>query len=342
MSQEAKYFRVGLFVLLGIALVFAAVAMLGGSIWFEDNVAFETYFDESVQGLEVGSAVKLRGVDIGRVKRVGFVRDYYGVEKFSTDPEFANRVIVRMELLPPSREEGTEIADIERRRASMQRAVEQGLRLRLAYQGLTGAAYVEADFLDAQKYPAMPIDWTPRQIYVPSAPSTLRTLSTAADRIFSRLETLDVESVVSNLSGLLDGVSEAVEKFDVEAVMTDARDLIAGIDGVVEALDIDQIEEAVVGMLLDLRATSATLKAAIEQVNPTALGQDVHGVLERLEGTLVRIQRLVDASTYDVETTVENMRVVSEDLRDLTSTAKSYPSLLLLGEPPAPANPGKK
>jgi phospholipid/cholesterol/gamma-HCH transport system substrate-binding protein/paraquat-inducible protein B len=56
--------------------------------------------------------------------------------------------------------------------------------------------------------------------------------------------------------------------------------------------------------------------------------------LEDLDASLVRVQHLVEGGRYDLETALENLRLTSENLRDLTDTARPYPSLLILGEPP--------
>ena len=80
-----------------IAIV-AAVIVLGGRSLLAKPVVFESYFDESVEGLAVGSPVKLRGVEIGRVAQIGFVQDFY---HFASDEErvaAGNRVLVRMEV----------------------------------------------------------------------------------------------------------------------------------------------------------------------------------------------------------------------------------------------------
>ena len=77
MSPEGRYYRVGIFVFAGLALIVGAVLFLGGQTLFDDPVVIETYFDESVQGLEVGSPVKLRGVRLGEVRWIGFADDAY-------------------------------------------------------------------------------------------------------------------------------------------------------------------------------------------------------------------------------------------------------------------------
>ena len=55
--NEARYFRVGLFVFLGALSVLVMAVLFGGGNLFAERVVFETYFDEAVTGLEVGSAV---------------------------------------------------------------------------------------------------------------------------------------------------------------------------------------------------------------------------------------------------------------------------------------------
>ena len=46
--------------------------------------------------------------------------------------------------------------------------------MRLAPQGITGTSYLEIDYVDPVP-PILPIDWTPDNIYIPSAPSTVTT-----------------------------------------------------------------------------------------------------------------------------------------------------------------------
>jgi hypothetical protein len=67
------YARVGALVLVGIALAVAFVVFLAGGRGLQATEVFETYFEESVQGLDVGAPVRYRGVAIGRVTQIGLV-----------------------------------------------------------------------------------------------------------------------------------------------------------------------------------------------------------------------------------------------------------------------------
>jgi paraquat-inducible protein B len=98
MSAQANYFKIGLFVIgATIALVFLLV-MLGAGRIFQSKILMETYFNESVQGLEVGSKVKYRGVIVGEVKSIGFT-----YTKYQQDITMSDRlryVMVQATILP--------------------------------------------------------------------------------------------------------------------------------------------------------------------------------------------------------------------------------------------------
>ncbi|MFP4162140.1 MAG: MlaD family protein [Ectothiorhodospira sp.] len=77
MSTRAGYFRLGLFIVATVSAGVALLLILGVGALFQPKMMMETYFDESVQGLEVGSPVKLRGVTIGEVSEISFTYAHY-------------------------------------------------------------------------------------------------------------------------------------------------------------------------------------------------------------------------------------------------------------------------
>ena len=65
MSTRANYFKIGLFTLAALALLVGAIIAWGAGAFAADRAIVETYMDESVQGLDMGSPVKFRGVNVG-------------------------------------------------------------------------------------------------------------------------------------------------------------------------------------------------------------------------------------------------------------------------------------
>src|SRR5882672_5365884 len=73
MSEESRRFRLGIFVLGGLALAIAGIIALSAGRLFQHTYPVYCYFQENVQGLEPGSPVKFRGVEIGRVEEVSLM-----------------------------------------------------------------------------------------------------------------------------------------------------------------------------------------------------------------------------------------------------------------------------
>ena len=75
MARKTSKFMVGLFTTLGIILGVIAIIWIGASKYFEKGARYIAYFDESVQGLQKDSAVKYRGVEVGRVESIRVAPD---------------------------------------------------------------------------------------------------------------------------------------------------------------------------------------------------------------------------------------------------------------------------
>ncbi len=313
MSDQARYFRLGVFVLVGTGLLLAALILFGGGRFFEEGELMETYLDESVQGLDVGAPVKHRGVRIGNVETIDFVRNVYPLDPGSAEwLQLGRYVIVRARLTGLLEQ----IVTMEDRQVTIDRMVQEGLRARLAAQGLTGTAYLEIDFVDAARNPPMPIAWKPSVLYVPSAPSAIRTLSNAAERVFARLDELDIESVVANLDRALVSIREAVDDAKVGQLSAEAERLLA-----------------------DIRKTSESVREVAKGTDVKPTQRRLESMLGQLEITLRRIDSLVGAERGQISTLLQDLGEAAANLRAATDDARSYPSSILLGQPPPPWAP---
>ena len=77
--ERASFLRVGVLLLVGGAIALGLILFIGGQR-IRQGERFETYFRESVQGLDVGAPVKYRGVTLGRVTEIGLVNAEYPPE----------------------------------------------------------------------------------------------------------------------------------------------------------------------------------------------------------------------------------------------------------------------
>ena len=98
MSQQANFFRLGLFILAAIVVFIGIVLALSAGQVFRQTVVLETYFNESVQGLDLGSKLKYRGVAIGEVTKIGFTYNKYQLDRPMA--ERARYVLVEAQIEP--------------------------------------------------------------------------------------------------------------------------------------------------------------------------------------------------------------------------------------------------
>jgi ABC-type transporter Mla subunit MlaD len=76
-STRANYVKIGVFVSLAVTIAIIIAIVLGAGAFNKAENLMETYIEESVQGLDVGSAVKFRGIPIGKIKEISFVWPTY-------------------------------------------------------------------------------------------------------------------------------------------------------------------------------------------------------------------------------------------------------------------------
>ena len=316
MSDERRYYRLGLFVILGVVLAVTTLVVFGSGLLSPPGPMLETYIDESVQGLDVGAPLKYRGVKIGRVEQIGFAEGLYTMRGDSEEVRRLGRLVVLRMRVDRAWAERNGSADYEK---EITRLVDQGLRIRVAIQGLTGTSYLEADYLNPQRNPPMKIAWKPAYVYVPSAQSAISRLGRSAEEVFDRLSALDIESVVLHLDGALTAITKAVDDAKLGAVSQQA-----------------------VGLLAEARSTNRDLDKVVQSVDLASTEKKVETVLDQLDTTLHRADRLLAGGQGDLAEILENLRAASEDLREVTSSARAYPSLVLFGDAPPKRIPEKR
>lgn len=345
MRQRAHFVKIGLFVIGATILAVVGIIVLEGGKWFERMTMVETYFNESVQGLEIGAPVRLRGVRMGRVESIRLAREEYNI---AFNPEvgllpYKGVVVVRMSVRTSVAAHFPE-QDEEMR---MRKAVDAGWRFRLASKGITGVLYIESEFVDPERYPPMEIAWTPTTPYIPSAPSTITEVGTDLRSITRKLEQVDIEKIAKDLDTLLTSVTQLVKDVQAEHLGTDARQLLADMRGTIQdarrMLDnphlTKTLKDSAVAMedfrrtATDLTYTAKDMRAAMAQLP---------GLVARLNKSVNRVDTLLAEKGERVDDLLENLQLVSEDLRNLTKTVEAYPSQVLFGEPPPRTPMGKR
>ena len=343
-----SHFKIGLFVISATVIGVIGIVVLGVGTLLQKKAIIETYIDESVQGLDVGSAVKFRGVLVGKVEQITLTSAEYSTRR--------RYVLVRAGLTSTMFQDALPDAS----GPGFAAEISKGLRVRLAAQGLTGTAYLEVDYLDPARHPPLAIDWEPIYPYVPSGQSRITQLAEAVERILRNIEeinlqklTLGIEKSLSTLIKVAEGANLEKIGRETSILLTELRetnrqvkDLVGGTDlknAVQDAAAVaatarqilERVDKPLTQLVAELPKTSEGINRLVQRLELVAADLPETGM--QLRQTLVRLNRLLAGQQRDIEKTVQNLRAVSENMKEITDNSRKYPSQILFGAAPPPS-----
>jgi phospholipid/cholesterol/gamma-HCH transport system substrate-binding protein len=310
MENKAHAMAAGIFVALLTALVLGLAAWLTRDTGARDPYEIST--KESVTGLAEQAPVRFRGVDVGKVKAIGF------------DPKVTGNVLVRMEV-----DRGTPLT--------------RDTFATLSYQGVTGLAFIQlAD--EGRPSPRLaPNDEVPPRI--PLRPGLLARLEERGEVILERVQ--EVAGRVNTLLGDPNQkrIADALENIGKAAAGT--QQLVTRVDSTIQ----QKLDPALDQFTVTMRGAQRTVDqigVAATQFGQTAQRLNAPGgPLDRVsEGTdaLAQSMESFSASTMPrlnrvADETTRTVRTLNRAVNELTEN----PQMLIYGEGklrPGPGEPG--
>lgn len=309
MSAKPQFFRIGLFILGGIVILIAALLAFGGGQMFRPKIKAETYVSGSVQGIDLGSPVKFRGVPIGKVTGISFAFTEYDIKRESG---LSNYVVLYMEI---DREVFPDMFT-ENLTPLLNRGIEQGLRVRIEPQGITGLNYLDFDYLDPSRFPVQWPTWKPRYYFIPSAPGQLTSFLDSINAILHEVEKLNIGGISKAGTELLDNLNAAVTEAQIGKISQDLQTLVAHFDSTMTSAKIPELSTDARKFLTNLEASNSELQKILKNLEPATR---------------------IDSA--QLKAIVSNLATATANLEQLSSEVKKRPSLILWGSPPQPPKP---
>jgi len=313
MNKHTNNFKLGLFTLGGLLLLAAGLLAFGARSYFVRTSVFETYVVGEVPGLAVGSPVELRGVRVGKVRKINFSWNEYE----ESDPSY---VVVEFEV----RDDVTPLPPGEARRQILESAIKRGLRARLKSQGITGTSLLSLEYLNPTENPPAQIPWRPKHIYIPAAPSQLGELLASIEKSLHNFERLDFGALGQLLQSDLKSAGDVLDRAkqaDFGALSTNANSL-----------------------LTELRGSNTKLQSFIQDADGTVkrmklekLAQDLDNLMNSLQGTVEALKPGLANIDFDaLNQTLANAHRTLDNVNEVLNELKQYPSGFLFGNPPSP------
>lgn len=353
MTQKANYFKLGVFVIIAFGLGTLFLIIFGAGEFFKKEMLAETCFNESVQGLSIGSEVKYKGIKIGTVKSITSAARVYQAK--------SDYVLVIISLEKGIFLGQTGKTDIIR----VRKAVEDGLVIRLSFKGLTGVAYLETDYAESNKNDKLDITWTPTNLYIPSQKSNMKQFGDALNQIFETLAAINLHGITKNIESLLKRLDQKTADVDIKSISTLTASLLS------ELRETNRKVTAVIGadkfkrLFEDAGASFSELKSIVEtskkplnnaiedfqsaanntknitealnlQLSPKIknLSGNLDSLMESLSETSKLLENMVWLNSDKIEHILNNLSTTSENLKQMSKDLKRYPGRLLFEKPP--------
>jgi len=309
-------------------MVFLAVIWLGMSRYFKNGRYYATYFNESVQGLDVDSPVKYRGVSVGRVERIVVAPDANLIQvvlKIESDQKLDNDIVAQLKSV-----------------------------------GITGSMFIE---LDRKKNGtpnlSPPLSFPSEYPIVASRPSNISKMLHSIDDALNQIRAMDLENISEKVQLTLNSIekvmantnikniSEKIEKSIDRAgqILDDKRwdSIMASADEAGQSLN--DIMDKTNNSLNHIEKTILQLEGITvekEQSIKTAI-EDFRQSMENANTLLKKGNFLTDKTDDSISQLkgqfliiAQNLEKASENLNRLIEIVADHPSQFMFGEPPAP------
>jgi phospholipid/cholesterol/gamma-HCH transport system substrate-binding protein len=302
MAGKTHKFFIGLFVMAGTLIGVALIIWIGASKYFQKGSTYVTFFDESVQGLQVDSSVKYRGVDVGRVESIQVAPDFKLVE-----------VVMKVEL------EG----DLQQNTVSQ-----------LKTAGITGIVFIELDRKrpeDPNRSPA--IDFSTDYPVIPSRPSELRQILSGVDEVVQNIKQIDFKALSTQFQSVGKATENVLSGKKMSNILSNLESTTKSMNRAVGRIDAMIAEGKVDSVLEEARKSMVEAQKLISGIQDELRSMKLSETALRANQMVDSIDRRSNAITTELRNTSENLQNSSEALQKLLDRLNRSPSDLIFSTP---------
>jgi len=331
MSQKANPTLIGAFVFGAIVIAIGAILFFGSANLFAKKQIYETYFDQSVNGLAIGSNVKYKGVTVGKVTKVQL--------KFQRMDE-APVVKVLYEVNTDNLLNKYGLSITLANQKLHETAVANGFRAKLDFESLiSGQLFIALDFYKDTTPPVMHQETDPNIIEIPPQPSDIEAILANLTKAIGNIGSVDFESLAKELQGVLKSAHDAIDAMHLDQLGPSLEKAASSISSLANG---DQVKNALVSVRTSFDQLTATLKnlnPAVGDLKPTLDQAKI--ALTNLQKSTAQLDQLLKPDSgfrYQLDSSLSEISTAAASIQQLADFLQRHPNSLLFGRKPANPN----
>jgi paraquat-inducible protein B len=315
MAKRVSSTAIGAFVIASLAILAAAIVVVGSGRLFQKPVRFVCMFRGDLNGLKVGAPVKVRGVQIGSVASI----------RLRLSPEEGHlRHDLGRELRLPV------IIDIDRSQITalggsgsalgtvgFSDLVQHGLRAQLQTDSLlTGLLYIDLD-LHPGKPPDLAIEPGSGPLReIPTIPTQLEAVQAQANKALAKLEAIDFQALVLSITNAANSINALTGSPALKATIASLQTTTANLNKTVISMraTIDNLNTKIDPLTRSLQHNSEEVNATLVQTRATML--DLQSTLDPDSPLAVRLNQALQQLTD----TTRSIGILADYLQDNPSS----------------------
>lgn len=319
MAAPTNHWKLGLFVVVGFVLTLATVAVLGARSLRKEVGYYVSYFDESVQGLELGSPIKFRGVTIGTVGKIDVAPDRRHVEVT------LDLGVAELSRLGLDGATGPGARDTPRK---LEMATD--LRVQLATAGVTGLKFLQLDFFAVADNPEPVLPFPVPENYIPAAPSTLKNIEDSLVRTMNRIPELadQMASIFARVDRLLGDVEDKGVPEQIIATLETTNRILRQAQGKIEQVDTGKLSKQAEKTLGGLDETVTRMNTLLASVDGD---KGLLSSVARASDAVGDTARNADGLGSQLEDTLKAVEQAAKSIHKLAAALEQDPDMLIKG-----------
>lgn len=316
MSKQANATIIGLFVLGAIFIAVLGITIFSSGKWFIDKEAFIIYFDEPVNGLSIGAAVKVQGVAIGKVTDI----------QLEIDPQSRQMLTpVFIEIEPDKIANIMRLSQFKNEAEFIQQLVKDGWRMQLKFTSLvTGQLYIDSLFS-----PAAPIRLTglhPEITELPSVVSSGQELQTAINDFVRDYRNIPVQELFSEILQVAQNIEQLTRSDDMHSSMQALSQSLTQLQQILSKINRESDT-----FISDLQQTVSNTRQLMQTLNEQS-DPLLQQMATTLDSTVTSVQQF-QAASASVENIFNEDAAVYDNFKDaLLEFTRAARSLRILSD----------
>jgi len=336
MAKRVSSAAIGGFVLASLALAIVAALVLGSGKLLRRPHYFICMFNGSLNGLKVGAAIKIRGVQIGTVKQISLnLHPGEGELRQISVSRRPMPVLIELDEREFRARGGKSMALGQE---EIDKLVKAGLRAQLQMESLlTGLLYIDLDF-----HPNAPLN-----LYVepgsgpypeiPTIQTQLEEIQRDVAKAVAKIGTIDFNKLTDAITDAGLAVKELAGDPDLHQAI-DSINRLVGDPSLKKA--VDQLDQTLVSVNKAVIAVKNTVDKTGTKIDPLIASfekssVDLQAALVQARSSLASAQFLLSPGSpmvHKLDTTLNELADASRSINDLADYLQRNPSALIRGK----------